>query len=308
MVGGSFCRTGAEDPVAYINTDGDVVLDVSQYAYADSFTYGLAWVYESEDSEGFPKNSYFINQSGKKAIDVSQYDYVEPYSGGLAKVANTRGDSYYGFMDTNGNIVLEVPPNDWVMYNSFGEGLAYALHLPSGGTMKSYLLSLDGYQSVETEVVEETLLEAEKPVFDSVYGSDNGPRLFGTVTNGEAESAYGRWAVICVSDTRGMTDVTIMEYTLEANESREVSLYTSSISASNGVSLRYSDIDAKIISVNLIDDADYQQFLSDLASIDFDLTSGSSYNLEGNTRYSATSFEYNELANNWVTSTFGLTF
>ncbi|HYG17194.1 MAG TPA: WG repeat-containing protein [Bacteroidia bacterium] len=85
----------AEGPYAFIDRQGNVVIDFLKYNRARDFSNGLACV-ESKGLWGT------INIHGEEIVEPT-YDYMANYSEGLAKVAI---DSRVGFIDTAGGVII----------------------------------------------------------------------------------------------------------------------------------------------------------------------------------------------------------
>lgn len=109
-----------EQRYGYIDPSGAFVIEPS-YDYAENFTEGVAIVRTEE-------NYKVINTSGKVIFDNN--NTILPYSNGMAAFMNIKEDTLlYGYIDTNGKIIIEP---SFIFADSFNEeGQAYVA-LPGG--------------------------------------------------------------------------------------------------------------------------------------------------------------------------------
>ncbi|MCL2812258.1 MAG: WG repeat-containing protein, partial [Clostridia bacterium] len=95
----------------YINTDGDVVVE-PKWAYASSFSEGIASVFNEEDQ------SFLINKDGD--IILSTERWIGSVSQGYAIIMDVEQYTY-GIMDREGNVLVEpIWSSDFVEINEYG--------------------------------------------------------------------------------------------------------------------------------------------------------------------------------------------
>ena len=108
---GIICRVG-EDPKerCYIDIDGNIVIDTSNYSYIGDFCNGYASVQRNDNEYGL------INTKGEIVIPFGKYNYIWDVYCGVAEVEvrNSTGDykSYYGYVDTSGKEVVPIGKYD----------------------------------------------------------------------------------------------------------------------------------------------------------------------------------------------------
>lgn len=109
---------------------------------------GMPWTYIPETDSFFVKNSDgkygIVERSTGKMIVPCEYDDYCLYSDGLAAVSQTdaNGVQKYGFIDTNGQLVLPVQyeiPEFFYSIFSFSEGLAVIAKTENGVTKYGYI-------------------------------------------------------------------------------------------------------------------------------------------------------------------------
>lgn len=127
--------------IGFMNTDGEIVIE-AQFAVASSFSNGMSYVSIREDDSYFaPLVNGIINTQGEYIIEP-RWESVLPYREGVARISvkNDDGIELYGFIDTNGNIV--VPPV-YLAASEFSDGYA-AVWAKDNGIVTPFLIDLNG--------------------------------------------------------------------------------------------------------------------------------------------------------------------
>ena len=113
----------------YIDQDGNYVIEPQYPPFSiGGFSDGLANVpYEVDPETGYVRSWIFIDQEGNQVL--GPYYWAGPFTNGYAAVQEQRGDDYEdfysGFINTNGEFVLEFNFQSQLaaVQNSAGEGL-----------------------------------------------------------------------------------------------------------------------------------------------------------------------------------------
>ena len=94
--------------LSYIDINGNVVIDTSDYSYIDDFCNGYAYVKKSDNS------CALIDTKGKIVIPFGAYDHIGEVHCGVAEVSKYR-DNYktiYGYVNTKGEEVVPLGKYD----------------------------------------------------------------------------------------------------------------------------------------------------------------------------------------------------
>ncbi len=169
-----------DEKALFIDTSGEVVIDVTRYTYTGHFSEGLASVAEVVGRGGKQvKKIGFINREGKVVIPPA-YDRVGEFSEGLCPVAVgwnhptfvPKGQEYvpakWGYIDKKGRVIIELK---YWWAHPFREGLATVKLEESG----------------KAAFVDATGRVVIPPKFDSVGSFENG---LAKVTQGDRWEEY----------------------------------------------------------------------------------------------------------------------
>lgn len=104
----------AQGNYVYLNTDnGSIAFDGAEFATADFFCDGLAYIVDAKKDA--PRHG-FIDKNNNLIIDCSGWRQISGFSDGLAIGLK---DSEYHVIDTRGNTVFSVSENEWVPQTSY---------------------------------------------------------------------------------------------------------------------------------------------------------------------------------------------
>lgn len=102
----------------YIDRNGNVVIDITKYDVANSFSNNLAKIGKRDESRSFEFYDYgYIDLSGNITIDL-KYESASSFSEGLAPVMK---DGNCGYIDSKGDTIINFEYKD---ANNFSEDLA----------------------------------------------------------------------------------------------------------------------------------------------------------------------------------------
>lgn len=105
----------------FFNTKGEVVI-ASEADVIDPFNNGMAITAMNTDNEELPYRAGFIDKQGKQIIPMEYVDFTN-FEDGLAYLMDSLAkDGWRGYVDKNGNRVLNLPEN--VVGYKFNEGIA----------------------------------------------------------------------------------------------------------------------------------------------------------------------------------------
>jgi hypothetical protein len=181
--------SGDEVLGGFIDKTGALVIPM-QYAYPSqlAFSEGLCRVMVEE---GGNQTWGFIDKTGAMVIEPQFYD-VRDFSEGLAAVSGFSNEDPHGFIDKNGDWVIELPPD--LMLGGFGQGFSEGLALVEGMVFDAAQGSglRRGYIDTSGAVV----IGLQ---FDIAFGFSEGLAAVGVTENGVTKWGYvdktGAWVV-----------------------------------------------------------------------------------------------------------------
>ncbi len=279
----------SDHKVGYMDTQGKLVIpcrfDAPPGALgapcASYFEDGTAWVFRYREGTDIDKaalegNAYGawaqIDKTGKLLTDYS----ADVCLGGMS-ISNELYQKYNLFCPAESAMGMVgfdeecTAPNVGTFMARFGPSDTGLTQLPTGKTAADgqpetilYVVSREGKDRV--------VYSAGRPVFDKAFGADDGYFVVGNAYNSTEKETAGRWGIVtCHKDNGGkyvFGDTSIIEYTVPANGSTEIGFHTSAPVAEHQFGKTSTlNADCRFIYVSLNSDADYDQFLKEIASI-----------------------------------------